>query len=457
MDRTAVVNQIAERVMKEITPQKRVNVVQEQTQLISQKHVPVAYYDSESRLYFMLNERGHWTGRTLGDFKRYLERVVFHHLTRKEGRDEMVEDFIITTQNKFDVSLAIPLAGHPTGEFNSGQHRILVTKEAKYLKPRKGEWPLFKRFLETLLPGQLDHLYGWLKCRFNALRAGPPFRPGQLLVIGGEKGCGKSYLQNKLTDLFGGRAASPFDYMMGVTDKNSELFYAEHLMIEDEASSPLHADRTHFGSKIKTMLVNQWQKFHKKFGEPVRLSPFWIGTLSLNDNPEALLVVPPIREDIVDKVIILRASHAYFPPFKDDYQRQEFDQAVVAELPAFLAFLNTWRIPDELKDPRYGTKAWHHPDLLEAINQLDPATSLLELIDDILPLTLDGFPFRGTSAKLKKILLEHDKLGRTKEFTRHASTVGTYLARLKKSHPQRIDIDGRPSNKCIWIIKKEVS
>jgi len=54
------------------------------------------------------------------------------------------------------------------------------------------------------------------------------------------------FMQKILTPILGGRAARPYRYMIGTTDFNSDLFLAEHLMIEDEAAATDISSRKHF-------------------------------------------------------------------------------------------------------------------------------------------------------------------------------------------------------------------
>jgi len=333
---------------------------------------------------------------------------------------------------------------------------VLVVKGANYVQPKQGDWSTIKRFVETLLPDQTDYLYGWLKAAFRTLREGAPFRPGQLLAIAGPAGCGKSLLQNILTEMFGGRVAKPYKYMTGKTNFNSELFYAEHLAIEDEAASTLIHDRRTFGANIKNMLVNETQPYYRKAREALTLSPFWRVSCTLNDEPESLMVLPPLDSDLLDKIILLKASFAKFPFESDDIKsRKKFREQISRELPAFLAFLSSWRVPDRMKDQRYGIQAWQHPELMEALADLAPQSALLSLIDAIKPWDAFNAPFKGTAMALKEILLEKDKHNRVNTLLKWNSACGAYLARLAKSNPDRVRLCGRPGNKAIWEILPE--
>ena len=102
--------------------------------------------------------------------------------------------------------------------------------------------------------------------------------------------------------------ASPYQYMTGATLFNSEMFKAEHLVVEDNAASTDIRARRNFGSFVKTITVNECQPCFGKGRETLNLTPFWRLSISVNDEPENLMVLPPIDESIEDKLILLRRS-----------------------------------------------------------------------------------------------------------------------------------------------------
>src|SRR5262249_16156279 len=136
--------------------------------------------------------------------------------------------------------------------------RILVTTEANLITPTAGECRIIEKVIENLfLDSEHDQrpcLFGWLKVSLEALYS-RRLRPGQVVAIAGERDCGKSLVQKLITEIFGGRAAKPYRYMSGATDFNSELFGAEHLMIEDEVATVDGRKRRDFGARIKDFTV----------------------------------------------------------------------------------------------------------------------------------------------------------------------------------------------------------
>jgi hypothetical protein len=299
---------------------------------------------------------------------------------------------------------------------------------------------------------QLDYFYSWLKIAWETLLAGLHM-PGQAMAIAGPINSGKSLLQSLITEILGGRNGKPYQYMAGETPFNADLIRAEHLIIEDEQASPDLRTRRKLGSHIKNITVNGDQRCHQKGRTPVMLRPFWRLSISLNDQPEDLLVLPPIDRSLGDKIMLFRAKAVAMPmPTSPAPERKVFYDALVAELPAFLHWLGEWSIPEDIKCDRYGVKAYHHPDLLKEIDANAPEARLLQLIDDYVLIGRDVW--EGTARGLEAILTAADSRcnHQARQLFTQVNTCGTYLGRLADKHPDRV-IKARKSEERRWIIK----
>jgi hypothetical protein len=162
--------------------------------------------------------------------------------------------------------------------------------------------------------------------------------------------------------------------------------------------------------------------------------------MALNDEPEALLVLPPITEDIGDKITLFRCHKRPLPmPAHTIAERDAFFTQLREELPGMLAWLETWEIPEALREERCGVKAFHHPAILHGLHELSPEGQLLGLIDTAefagsLPL-----PWSGTAAMLRGILTEATQTSRdAQKLLQHAPTAGTYLGRLEGGRVERL-------------------
>jgi hypothetical protein len=125
----------------------------------------------------------------------------------------------------------------------------------------------------------------------------------------------------------------------------------------------------------------------------------------VNDEPENLMVLPPIDDSIEDKLILLRASKFRMPMRTATLeQRKVFWQRLVDELPAFLNFLLEWEIPSKLTSERFGIRHFHQPEILQAIDKLAPEYRLLRLIEEELFQSDAADTWEGSAEQLERRL-----------------------------------------------------
>lgn len=431
-----------------------------------------AHYDAGRKGYWTTNSRGGWIEINEQSLRRLLKQQGFR-ATRADGeRLSEIDQKLNEIQVELDVAYAGPLAGHRSGLLDCYGNRILVTASPKLIEPQAGGWLVLGQFFKNLLvDGSYDqrpYVYAWLKFAYEALRA-ELSRPGPVMTLAGPRNSGKSLLQNLFTLILGGRVAKPYRYMSGRTDFNGELFGAEHLMIEDEAPSTDLRSRRALGAHIKAFTVNEAQSCHIKNRQALTLAPLWRLSISVNDEPENLMILPPIsdseQDSLGDKMILLRAMLADMPmPSQTLEERDAFWKTLVSQLPAFLHSLLNWEVPEEIRHPRYGMKTWHHPELLSALDALAPETRLLSLIDEVFFTDYEvnhgscrsigeaRESWQGTAEELERFLREHGTFGyEAQKLFSWPTACGTYLGRLAKKHPNRVKPD-RNSNSRKWIL-----
>ncbi|CAN5842935.1 hypothetical protein BH11VER1_BH11VER1_22950 [soil metagenome] len=434
----------------------------------------LVYYDASSKEYLYKNERKIW--RAYGDaaIKRILKFLGFRASIPKDENgtptDKLsdVDYALIELQDKHDVDYHGKLCGRSAGFYDENGTRFLVTNSPQLIEPVYGQWPIFNAFLSGLIRDnepeygetQWNTLHGWMQTAVIALRSGK-IQQAQALAIAGKPNCGKSLLQQIITHILGGRAAKAAHFMNGRTDFNGELFEAEHLLLEDEFMSTRIHDRLQLGAAIKGMTVStSLVSCQRKHRHPVNLPAWWRVSISLNDDPEALLVLPPLDEHIADKIILLRASCFDLPMPTDNTElKDKFWQTLIAEIPHYLHWLiNEFVIPDEYSDKkRYVVATWHHPEMKQALERLSPESELLNLIVRALWRTEREEEWKGTADELRTLLLDDSRTKRDAErlIGGWAQACGTYLGRLAKKHPEYVK-EARTANKREWIIYPEL-
>lgn len=397
-----------------------------------------AYYDANRKEIMVRNADGDWNRYTETQFKRQLKaKGISASISRGEFVSD-VDKIIVETQDNRSVVYTGTLAGWNAGVHETDGGRILVTKGPELIEPAPGSWNNLQRFFETLLSDQSAFLYAWIKVAIESLRSGS-FRPGQAVAICGPKDCGKSLAQLLITQIFGGRLARPYQYMAGKTEFNADMFTAEHLAIEDDVPSTKLAERRVFGAKIKEFTANQVQRLHAKGRDAIMLDVFWRMTITVNDEPENLMILPPIDESLVDKIMLLKACRAVLPCDTTTTEgRERCWSTLQGELPAFLFWIQQWEIPAEMQSGRYGVKEYHHPEILQTLAELSPEAKLEQLIDTALFSGEIILAWSGTATELEAALTSHVATGyEARRLLSFNTACGVYLSRLANKRPDR--------------------
>lgn len=413
-------------------------------------------------IYFDLRTSGFLMELIPGQFVALSESQVKDQLRLDGVEDLDVKDpsglskgnrMLAVAMRKKYVHYAGPLAGHKTGLYEMpGGKLILVTEPCKPTEPGKSSHcPNISNFIAQLCnqdTAQINTVLSWLKVALKSLRNGN-FVPGQLLVLAGPPACGKTFFQWLVTQLFGGRSAKPYRYMTGQTQFNSDLAQAEHLPMGDVSASYDIRSRKNFASQIKEFCVEPEMSIHGKGKEAITLWTFRRLTLSVNNEPEHMLIIPPLDSDMLDKITLILCAHADL-----DEDRNENQKVFLKELPNFAAFLNEFTIPKPIRCPRFGVKSFHHPALLQIVAESAPEMQLLSVVDSVKPWGKPEEFWHGTAEELKILLLKSEHYQTVSTLLNWTAACGTYLDRLSRKFPDRFS---RRINrgKTVWTIRAD--
>ncbi len=397
------------------------------------------YYDGNSGAFLIPNARRSWVRGSEQAVRQFLQA---EHGVSSDRGNEIVSPIVRTLveiRRDLSVSYAGKLAGHMAGLVEQNGELILVTDSPRLIEPSVGGFPIIEKFLNGLLEDQRIYFDCWMKIGVESLRS-RLIRPGQAIVLAGPKNCGKSVLQNQvITPALGGRSAKPYQFMSGATAFNGNLFEAEHLMIEDDVGSFDIRARRHFGAYLKQFTANEGVQHHAKNRQGMTLKPFWRVSISCNDEPESLMILPPIDESLSDKVIIFQAKKKPMPmPTQTDEERAAFQTKLRTELPAYLGYLLKMQIPEKFRSPRYGVETYHNPEVLKAMNEIAPEFQLLELIDQ--HFNDSKKPWKGKSSELEAELTGQDSnvCSQARKLLHAPNACGWYLTRLEVKASHRV-------------------
>jgi hypothetical protein len=401
---------------------------------------PPFYYDGSR---YFLDDASEFIPMDTASVKRHL-------LARSPGLIKLeIDAALCRIQTGAFVHFAGPLAGMSRGVHEASGKRVLVTSGPSIIQAAPGEWPTLRAVLRGLLGGdeiagehQVAVFLGWLKYAREAVLAGRR-RPGQVLALAGPRGCGKSLLIDLVELALGGRRANPHKYFTGRTTFNADLAGAELLVMDDEAGSTDIRARKNLAAAIKANLFAGAVSVEGKHKDAFSFSPCWRVMIALNDEPEALLVLPPITEDIVDKLTVLRCHRRPLPmPAHTMDERAEFWARLKHELPALLDYLEKHEVAAGLREERCGVAHYHHPAILDALRDLSPEGQLSDLIDAAERAGGILLPWTGTAAELKALLLACSTTGREAEklLGGWAPAAGSYLARLEGHRAEKLTV-----------------
>ena len=421
---------------------------------------PETYYDQQRKEYLVQDSRNNWMPLSETSYKRKLKSEGFSSKVDKNKGTSPIDDILLNVQHEHNIDYKGPLAGYKAGIREFGTTRILVTSSPKIIDAAEGDWSTLRQLMVGLLgEEQFPYFCGWLKIAYDALLAGQ-IRPGQVVVLCGPHGCGKSLLQNLVTEILGGRSAKPYQNMRGGTEFNADLFGAEHLMIEDEQPARDIRSRRAFGAAIKNMSVSETQRLHPKGKDAITLEPFWRVTVSLNDEDENILVLPPLDDSIKDKMMLFKVAKCAMPmATRTLKERKAFRSTLTNDIPGFLHHLTNWNIPESMQCDRYGVLHYHHHDIISVLDTLSPEKQLLNLIDTVLfPELTENHtkphkPFEKTAYEIQQWLTNSDCNGsyEARNLLKGYNYCANYLGRLAKSYPDRVE-NIRTSTKRLWRI-----
>ncbi len=380
--------------------------------------------------YIRINEEG---------AKRLLKHSGFENCKVEFGLNGLDAE-LMRLQIEENVIFAGAVAGMPIGVHVICGNRILVTSDATPLAGTDTACERLQLLLMNMLGDQqYRRLLCWLKFRRKAIFENR-WRPGQALALVGPPGCCKSYLQSLITRLLGGRCGKPWRFMSGGTEFNSDLIGMEHLAIEDDAPKTDYHSRRAIGSAIKTMLFAELQSAHAKGRAALSIAPRWALSISINDEPENLLVLPPLDESLLDKLMLLKCEYVPRPVPPQMTEMEWLRQLADEELAGLAYQIDRVEVPTEWVDPRCGVRAYQHPILTAALSAMAPEAHLLELIDDAIFGNGTRKTWRGTSAALERELRNSPRSSELGHLLKFRNACATYIGRLSRSVPERFKL-----------------
>lgn len=406
--------------------------------------LPPLFFDAGKNSFWGPNHNGGWTPFTERTAVMRLDtRYGVSSKTAKGDRYSAADRVLDQIRDEHLVVYAGRVAGADAGIKGEGANRYLVTASPYLPEPVEGDWSDIRVLAERLFgEEQLPYVYGWHKHACTGLYL-KKNTFSQAFFMAGPAGCGKSFWQHQVvTPMLGGNSARPIQYLVGETSFNSDLIAAEHLMIEDDHSSIGYAARRQLGTGIKNLVANQLQRAHGKGKDGIAVrSRHWL-TGSINDEAENMSTMPELDDSIMDKLILLWCRRAIDSEWPGAFSAvQALQERVNEQIPAFVWWLlNSYQIPETLKDDRFGVTAYQNEELVKRIDSAKPANELEDLIDVRYQSAFEDKGYVITDhLTLQRELMEDDRTGldAKKFFRNDYRKMSAMLAALSKHKPEK--------------------
>jgi hypothetical protein len=418
--------------------------------------------------YFIPRSKGGWYPGTLEAAKDYIIKNYGIRSDKIRTGDPLtqINDVMVSLRDLNSVVWAGSCGGMAPQLMSVNGRDILIQEGPTLIEPLKGDFPIINYILLFLLGlEQLEYFNSWMKWGHqNLLKVyqGKEGRPGQFVALVGPRGAGKNLVQERIiTPVLGGRVAKPTQFFNDRSRFNDDLVGAEHWQLSDETPARDIDSRRAFGNHIKGVAANAEVRTEVKYEGAIVLRPFCRGTVSLNDEDENIRTLPPMDPSIEDKLMIFKCNFVKLPLPSGE----AIEAAIASELPAYVHYLlYEHEIREELRDDRFGIKAYHHPAVLEALSATAPETQLLQEIDRDEPFNKKKdrvWVWEGSSSDLQEILESvaedrgYSARMRMASLLKYGNTCGTYLTRLAKKVPERV-IKRRGDTGFVYRIKAPI-
>lgn len=345
-----------------------------------------------------------------------LKRSGFAPRAKKNQTLSEMEQALLTISNDCRVDEVAPVifAAERVVPFNG--FKLLNNSKAVPVQPDSdGDpklWPWLDGFLQPMFAPDddgretLPYFLAWLQRLYSAVLA-HRLDQGQLLILLGPTGRGKTLLTNKIVGGAVGGFSDASAYLSGGTAFNKDLCGSAAWVIDDQTAAATYADQRKFVELTKRCVANPRLEYHAKYADAIPLP--WAGRvmMSLNLDAQSLAALPTLDSSNRDKIIALRVSESHKPKFGTNRQVEE---TIARELPHFLRWLLDWKAPDRvLASSRFGVATYVDSFIEAAAYDNSSRSAIAEMIDFFAKRVRDtlGKPcWRGTLTEFQAVLHE---------------------------------------------------
>jgi hypothetical protein len=357
--------------------------------------------------------------------------------------------------------------------FDGGKRFLNTAKNVRVVKPAEiaGAWgegfPRYARILDNIftLPSYKDTFLFWFKRFFESAEQGK-LCMGQAMILVGPVHCFKTFLIERLLAPAMGGYADLSSVVSGEGNGfNADLFQSPLAIIDDSRAAESELALQRYASYVKKLVAHGKHKYHEKYLTPIMVE--WRGrvVIAANDDPVSIKAVPALDMSNEDKIIALALQTYEEGPVVEELKDVE------TELPALLAWIKAWEVPDKYIDAtnRYVVRGviaqevrdkidagGKHAELRDLINawwkRVDSALNVwegtavefLQALNDTFDNTLviRDWPVRTLSTRLSQLVSRQDPNIEIIKKRCGAAKLNKY--RLTRPMPETVEVDNNP-------------
>lgn len=345
-----------------------------------------------------------------------LKRSGFASKAKKNQTLSELEQALLTISNDGRVDEVAPVIFSADRIVPFNGFRVLNNSKAVPVKPGTdgdpANWPWLGSFLTPMFAPDddgvetLPYFLAWFKRLYSAVLE-HRLDQGQLLILLGPTGRGKTLLTNKIVGGAVGGCSDASAYLSGQTAFNKDLCGSAAWVIDDQTAASTYADQRKFVELTKRAVANPRLEYHAKYADAIPLP--WAGRvmMSLNLDAQSLAALPTLDSSNRDKIIALRVCGKHKPKFGNN---QQVEATISQELPHFLRWLLDWQVPDRVgATSRFGVKTYVDSFIEAAAYDNSSRSAIAEMVEFFAKKVREVLPspkWRGTLTEFQASLHE---------------------------------------------------
>jgi len=372
--------------------------------------------------YYRRFPNGNWINQTKTEIEDHL--LISHGLSTaraaKNAGSEIEQAVYIINQSRI-VDGGMPLVFDKREVVQVGGHKFLNTSRVRVMEPSAPipgvawgtDFPWIAKWLFGFFEPrkQLVYFLSWLKLFYEGARDGDLQR-GQALFLVGNTDRGKTLLNARWIPLMLGGGFDASSFLVHGKEFNKMMCEVAHWHIDDAQAASTQSDHTKFTERVKKLIANPFMPYRPMYVDEVQV-PFRGRLLvTLNSDPQSMLMIPDLDRNIADKLMVLRLNDSPFE-FKGN---EHTERKLFTESPHFLRWLTQWTPPAFLmgKKQRFGMKTFIHEGTREVAattgfdsDILGVMEILWETDDALMECAKAGKPWESTTSNLISRIATH--------------------------------------------------